>query len=888
MTLAPGVRLGPYQILAKLGEGGMGEVYRARDTRLGREVGIKILPEHFSRDLERLARFEREARSASGLSSPHIVVVHDIGDQNGIRYIATELIDGSDLRTILRRGAPPLRRALDLAAQVADGLAVAHEKGVVHRDLKPENILVSSQGVAKIADFGLAKLVDTEGATGDEAPTLDAVRTGTGILLGTVSYMSPEQVRGESVDFRSDQFALGAILYELTTGRRPFAGATSAETMTAILREDPEPLTSAAPSLPAPVRWLIERLLSKEPGNRYNATADIAHDLADLRDRLSELGSVALPQGPAKTLSRRFAPLVIALVALLSAGTGWWMRGAPAKAAAHGPVELKFQHLTEEPGVESSPSLSPDGKNVAFVSSSRGNDDIYLLRVGGRNPDDLTASSPAADDAPAFSPDGESIAFRSERSGGGIFLMGATGESVRRLTDFGFDPAWSPDGKEIVVDSEPVHDPMSRATPSSLWVVPVKGGARRLVLKSDGVGPSWSPNGKRIAFWGLRWPSPQRDIWTVAADGSQAKAPVPVTNDPALDWSPEWSPDGRFLYFASNRGGTMNLWRVRIDESTGRTLAPPEPVTAPASWIGGLSFSHDGHELAMADLSQGSDVWRIAFDTGKEQLVGNPTRVLHAQGILSVDCTPSGEAVVFSRRGVPWESLVTLKSDGTGYTQLTDYSQEHRFPRWSPDAKRIVFSSTASGSQQIWIVRPDGSGLSRLTESDGAFNPAWSPDGRRIAFGDQADEIVIIDADRPAAAPIRIPDPGHPGQTQPISWSPDGSLLAADWQRPDRSTGVLIYSFATKKFRLVTREGRWPQWLPDGKRLLYQREGGLAVLNLASGRKQWVLPDGTLRKNSSWQNFCLSRDGRELIYLESFGEGDIWMMTLGERSAAPK
>jgi eukaryotic-like serine/threonine-protein kinase len=892
MTLSPGNRLGPYEILSSLGSGGMGEVYRARDTRLGREVAIKILPENVAGDSERLARFEREARSASALSHANVVAVYDVGREGETFYFVTELVEGGDLRDLLDRGPVSLKRALELSAQIASGLAAAHDEGIVHRDLKPENILITRSGQAKIADFGLARLGEAREGDESQMVTADASRTAAGAVMGTVAYMSPEQARGERVAFRSDQFSFGIILMELVVGTNFFRRPTAPETLVAILTEEPPPVAIAGKPVPSALERILSRCLEKNAEARYGSTRDLARDLADLRDHLSEISrnsvSVVAPgRAPLRVVARFWWPAA-ALVTLLGAGLGWWLRGSSAGSRQRGPVEIAFEHLTEEPGVESDPSLSPDGKSVVFVSSSRGNEDIFLLRVGGRNPDDLTADSPAADYAPAFSPDGESIAFRSERAGGGIFVMGATGESVRRVTDFGFDPAWSPDGKEIVVDTEPVRDPMSRASLSSLWAVPSMGGAKRLVAKGDAVGPRWSPHGRRIAFWGLHWPGSQRDIWTVAADGSQADAPVPVTDDPALDWSPEWSPDGRYLYFASNRGGTMNLWRVPIDESSGRTLGKPEPVTVPAAWIGGLSFSRDGRKLAMADLSQGSDIWKVGFDPEREELVGQATRILHGQGIFSVDCSADGESIVFSRRGVPWESLGTVRADGTAYTQLTDYVTQHRFARWSPDGQRIAFASFAGGTQQIWSLRPDGSGLERLSHSNGAFNPAWSPDGKRLAFGDLADELVLIDPSRPSQPPTRIPDPGRPGELLPISWSPDGKQLAVDWQRPDRSTGILICSLGTRTFREVEKEGRWPMWLPDGRRLLYQSKGGLAVLDLASGHKHWILPDGTLRAGSSWQNFCLSRDGRRLIYLESFGEGDIWLMTLGETAPPSK
>ncbi|HLN58332.1 MAG TPA: serine/threonine-protein kinase, partial [Thermoanaerobaculia bacterium] len=287
MTLSSGSRLGPYEILAPLGAGGMGEVYRARDERLRREVAIKVLVSELSADPARRKRFEQEARSASSLNHPNIVTIHDIGSTDSMVYIAMELIDGQTLRALQQDGPLSTRRLLDVAFQISDGLAKAHAAGIVHRDLKPENIMVTRDGVVKILDFGLAKLLLRETAKGDESATA-VEQTQPGTVMGTIGYMSPEQASGRPVDFRSDQFSLGSILYELATGKRAFQRGTSAETLTAIIREDAEPIGKINASVPAPFRWIIERCLAKDPEERFASTKDLARDLRSLRDHLSE------------------------------------------------------------------------------------------------------------------------------------------------------------------------------------------------------------------------------------------------------------------------------------------------------------------------------------------------------------------------------------------------------------------------------------------------------------------------------------------------------------------------------------------------------------------------------------------------------------------------
>ena len=335
MTLSAGSRLGPYEILAPLGAGGMGEVYRARDTRLGREVAVKVLPAAFAADPERLTRFEREARSASALSHPNIVAIFDVGSADSVSYIAMELVSGRPLRALL--GAPlPIRQLLQIGAQIAEGLSKAHGAGIVHRDLKPENVMVNEDGLVKILDFGLAKLTQSSGAIaspGTQVPTL-AVETEPGIVMGTVGYMSPEQALGKTVDYRSDQFALGAILYEMATGRRAFERASAPQTLTAIIQDDPEAIAALNPNVPTSLRWMVERCLAKEARNRYASTEDLARDLAMVRDHLSEASRSASfePEMPASRPGSRWRWLfsAVAAGAVLSVASVWlWpKRGA--------------------------------------------------------------------------------------------------------------------------------------------------------------------------------------------------------------------------------------------------------------------------------------------------------------------------------------------------------------------------------------------------------------------------------------------------------------------------------------------------------------------------------------------------------------------------------
>jgi serine/threonine protein kinase len=289
MAISPGTRLGPYEVIGPLGAGGMGEVYRARDTRLGREVAIKVLPEQLSADAGRLRRFEKESRAASSLNHPNIVTIYEVGQSDSTSFIVMELVDGKTLREVLVGGALPVRKLLDIAIQIAEGLAKAHSAGIVHRDLKPENVMVTQDGLVKILDFGLAKLAqpDIESDHATHAPTVSE-GTRPGIVTGTVNYMSPEQASAHPIDFRSDQFSFGSVLYEMTTVKTAFRRATAAQTMAAIIQDDPEPIASINPKVPAPLRWIVERCLAKDARNRFASTEDLARDLVAVRDHLSE------------------------------------------------------------------------------------------------------------------------------------------------------------------------------------------------------------------------------------------------------------------------------------------------------------------------------------------------------------------------------------------------------------------------------------------------------------------------------------------------------------------------------------------------------------------------------------------------------------------------
>ena len=877
MPLSVSARLGPYEILAPLGAGGMGEVYRARDTRLDRQVAVKVLSGELAGSPEALSRFEREAKAIAALSHPNILAIHDFGQADGTFYVVTELLEGETLRSRLTLGALPARKAVEYALQLAHGLAAAHEKGIVHRDLKPDNIFLGKAGPLKILDFGLARY-DPPAADGEGSlsPTI-ARATDAGTVLGTVGYMSPEQVRGRAVDHRSDIFSFGCVLYEMLSGRRAFRAESAVETMAAIIRDEAAELSEVALALPPGLARIVRHCLEKDPEERFQSARDLGFDLLSLSsDSASGRISARAPRARARWPAAALAALCVAGAFALGRTT------APRPAGA---FRATFAQLTDEPGVEGSPRLSPDGGSLLYVSEAAGNSDVYLLRVGGHNPLNLTKACDKEDTAPAFSPNGAQIAYRSECDGGGIFTMGSTGESLRRVTDFGHDPSWSPDGHEIAVADEGVNDPYLRYQVSALWAVKVTDGSKRLLTKGDAVQPSWSPHGHRIAFWAARDErASQRDLATVPASGpSDESAVAAVTDDAPLDWSPAWSPDGRHLYFASDRGGTMNLWRVAVDETTGRVLRQPEPLTTPSLAAERPSLSRDGGLVAYASASLRSSLQRVAFDERRGVATGAPTEIWSSSGTLQdTDASGDGHWVVLRHSTGPVEDLVAVRADGSGHRRLTEDPHRDRVPRFSPDGHRIAFYSNRSGRYEIWEVGLDGSGLRQLSDHVGAesfYFPAWSHDGRHLAAVDQVGGTWLLDLEPPRHqwVPRYRAERGEMWVTS-LDWSRDGRFFAGDTKGGGRAAGIFVESLESGARRRLTDSGESPRWLGDSRRLLYQRDGGLWLLDTATGASSKVIsppkPPRTLL------DFGLAADDRWLVFVELTRESDIWLTRL--------
>jgi Tol biopolymer transport system component len=883
MRLPAGAKLGSYEIVSMLGSGGMGEVYRARDTRLGRDVAIKVLPTAFAADEDRLRRLEREARAAAALNHPNIVTVYSVELSDPHLFVTMELVEGRSLALAIPKGGLRLDDLLTIAVPLTDAIAAAHAKGITHRDLKPANIMIGAgdhEGRVKVLDFGLAKL-DASSLLSDSAPTL----TIEGRILGTVAYMSPEQAAGTAADARSDLFSLGVILYEMATGQRPFNGDTNVTVLSSILKDTPPSVTDINRTMPTELGRIIKHCLVKDPARRYQSAADLRNELAELKQEVDSgalvASGVVIPRaaGPARSPLWIFAGAGVIVAIVLTAAYRWLPRHEAAdRPPASG--DRAFVQLTTQPGLEEFPSVSPDGKWIVYDGDQAGNADIYLQSVGGHNAINLTKDSPEDDTQPAFSPDGESIAFRSEREGGGIFVMGRTGESVRRVTDSGYSPAWSPDGTRLVFETG-LLDPFNRS-PSELWTVGLATGERRRLSDVvDGVQPSWSPHGQRIAYWavfGKGSRQGQRDIWTVPANGGPA---TPVTSDVALDWNPVWSPDGRFLFFSSDRGGSMNLWRIPLDEVTGRVLGPPEALTTPSPDSRHPSVSADGRLVAYASFRETASIQKIAFDPVAAAVTGTPDTVLGGSRFLShVAVSPDGRWLAYYARGRGFNILIN-RSDGTGERQLTSDPAYDRNPTFSPDGQWIAFMSNRSGKNQIWLIRPDGSGLRQATDAQsgaGSHN-SWSPDGSHFFYTATTDPNWFLFEPRKSwseQTPQVLPGVTETGlDFDPLSWSPDGKQVVGAGGPEDRD-GIVAYAFASKRFTRLSDVGSPWSWLNDGRRLLYTYHRKLFVLDSVSKKSRELLsvaPD-------DFDSVALSPDNRTIYYTRATQQGDIWLMTL--------
>jgi eukaryotic-like serine/threonine-protein kinase len=732
MTLTTGTKLGPYEILAPLGAGGMGEVYRARDTRLGREVAVKVLPRHLSTNPEVRMRFEREARTVSSLNHPGICVLHDVGREGDTDYLVMELVEGETLARRLEKGALPTPEVLRLGVQIADALDKAHRAGVVHRDLKPGNVMVTKAG-AKLMDFGLARgagLAGPEGASGvtmaslTQSPTVAQPLTAEGTLVGTFQYMAPEQLEGKEADTRSDIWALGCVLYEMATGKRAFEGKSQASLISAIMSGEPLPVSKIAPLSPPALDRVVAQCLAKDPDERFQRAHDVRLVLDSLRDASALLATA--PAAAAKP--RRRARLAVVLGLVLAAGvtigvvSAKWLIPAPN-------VEPPRVRMLAHSGADEQPVPSPDGKTIAFVSSRAGVKQIWLKQLSSGDEVGLT---PGEDTSPQFSPDGSQILFT--RGGGSqvsLWRVSVVGGQSRRLVEDAVEGAWSPDGSRLAF----LRAPSGQGLGGEVWVGDADGSEPRRVHRQAGGGLrwlSWSPNGRDLLVSPVPLANASIRYLIVSTEGDSAR-----TVDPggglALTSNPVWLGSGdRIAYAIVEALATALIGQAsRIVEQSLKTGEVRELLSLPSSC----------RDLAV--LGPGRLLIGLAQESQNLVLVEEPgtprtrERWLTRGGSLDRQpvFSPDGQRVMFSSNRSGNLDLWEMVVETGALSRLTDDPRQDWDPAYTHDGKGILWSSDRSGSFEVWRASADGTGARQLSH-DGvdAENPGMTADGEWIVY----------------------------------------------------------------------------------------------------------------------------------------------------------
>ncbi|MDZ4799727.1 MAG: protein kinase [Bryobacteraceae bacterium] len=844
-----GGRIGPYELLAPIGAGGMGEVWKARDTRLDRVVAIKFSHAQFTE------RFEREARAIAALNHPNIAQIYDVGEN----YIVMEYVDGEPVR------APDnTRKLLDLAVQIADGLASAHAAGFVHRDLKPDNILITKAGRAKILDFGLAKAAVRPASE-------DATRTSVtnpGTIVGTTAYMSPEQARGEELDARSDQFSFGLVLYELVAGKRAFQRPSVPETMAAIIRDDAEPLPS---SVPGPLCWVIERCLSKDPSERYDTTRGLYLELRTLRERMRDTSASqhASTVEPARRTRAGNIFIWFAAGALLAttAFVAWQLR-APWQPDTS---QYKIVPFANEEAPEESPSWSPDGRSIAYTRQSRDGFEVVVRDLDG-SPPVVVANALLPVESLSWSSDGSRIYYTSY---GGVFSVGRAGGEAFRLPKIrrSYSSAVSPDGKSLAaLETDSPGAPGKRrlviASPPEAEPKPVSGFDPECCFAPDHL--TWSPDSKRLL---VSIPTAHgQEVWLVNAAGGSRRL-LESLGSSFLDVA--WLSDGRHGVLSAGDDPGLRL----IDTDTGRLswLLPSSTATQP-------SVSRDGSRIAYVEGARRFSLLEMPID-------GSPPRPMvrsrltlqypswaprtnrflyvRQEEIVLHDRDSGTERIVVSRKSLP---------DQTGVFEFID-------PVFSPDETRVAFSVRRASGQGIWVVAVSGGTPTPIGENGGDHaTPSWSPDGKWIAYSLLSGRVRKI---RPGSHEQPV-DLGA-DRCRP-EWSPKDDLILCIVNPPIRPPW-LMSGDGKKVMDLPAELGRPATWNRDGTAIygrslvgMYRGTASQQILELnwKSGSVKTVsnLP-GALRFNSragAGRRFSISPDGKFLAGTVAASEGDIWIL----------
>ena len=801
----------------------MGEVYRARDARLGRDLALKVLPMALATDAERLKRFEKEARSASALNHPNLVTIHDIGSSNGVEYIAMELVEGRTLREILVDGALPSRALFGIAAQAADGLAKAHGAGIVHRDLKPENLMVSKDGFVKILDFGLAKLTQPEEMSDRTAAPTVSGATEPGVVMGTAGYMSPEQALGRPVDFRSDQFSLGSILYEMATGKRAFERGSAPETLTAIIRDEPEPIGRLAPLSPAPFSWIVERCLAKSADDRYASTRDLARDLANLRDRAGETSSGAAA-ARVETLPKRataWLPWTLAAGLAVLAGALWIASRRPAAGPAPAvrfsvtlPQDVRFQNGE----IEGQHAISPDGRKLVFAGGAPGRRRLYLRSLDSLETQPLEGTDGAV--SPFWSPDSRSLGFLADGKLQRLDFGAGPPRTVCDAPSLQTLPSWGSSGKILLVEIGPGQ--------RGILVVDASGGTPQPVVYEDVdkkrvvLWASFLPDGKRFLFLSVLLEA-RKDPWHLMAGSLDSPKTTEITDTVQSRF--EYAKPG-YLLFASR--GALLARRFDVDSLrlSGEAVTLAERIyyfNGPA--MAGFSASQTG-VVAYEKLVLPS---RVAWLDRS----GREVEKVPLEGVVgSLRLSPDGRTIV---------AYVQDEKIGTSDIWLYDLTRrlpvrltlgpsDEQSPVWSADGTRIFFRGDQFGPPDIWQVPVSSPGQESLLFRANGVQQAEdaSPDGRSLVFTEwnrqNNGDLWLLPLSE-GAQPTALER--GPYSESGARFSPNGRFLAyVSGEAGTLEISVRPLQGSGERTRVSASGGRLPRWRRDGKELFYVAPNG--------------------------------------------------------------
>lgn len=876
---------GRYQIIEELGKGGMGRVYKVHDTKIKEKIALKLIKPEITKDKKTIERFSNELKLARKIRHKNICQMFDLGEERGTHFITMEFVPGQDLKGLTRQtGQLAVGTTISIAQQICDGLTEAHKLGVVHRDLKPSNIMIDKEGDVRIMDFGIARSLKAKGITG------------TGMMIGTPEYMSPEQVEGKEVDQRSDIYSLGVILYEMLTGQVPFEGDTPFSVAMKHKTEAPLNPRKVNAQIPENLSSLVLRCLKKDKEKRYQSPGEVKSELVNIEKGIPITERIVPKRKPVTSkeitikfdLKKFFIPALVIIVFLTVVGY-FLFRSGPKL------VDIKIgrtQQITHAPGIEIDPAISPDGKMIVYAAGPEGQMHLYTQQIAGGRTIALSESFPGHNRWPQWSPDGTRIAFQ---SAGAIYVVPALGGVPRRVVELSPGererrrmiscPAWSPDGKQIAY-----------VRGNSIHIQSLDGGESRKIAETfEPYNLCWSPNGEHIAYvsgnpsfiFGRPYigniaPS---SIWIVSTIQG---APIHVTDNKYLNVSPVWTPDDRNLLFVSNQGGSRDVYQLPLNASA-EPSGPPVRLTTGLN-AHTISLSADGIKLAYSVFTYTANIWSIRIPKGEILSISEAQPVTEGnQAIEGIGVSPDGQWLAFDSNRSGNQDIYKMPVAGGEYEQLTKHPSDDFLPSYSPDGKEIAFYSFRKGNRDIHLMTSDGGSIRQLTDDPAQERyPDWSPDGNQLVFYSDktgSQELYVISReskDLEWGTPRQLTFSGG----LYCRWSPDGHLIAyisgnsLQVISPDGGDPKVLVSSEDPTILAVPV---FPAWSLDGQTVYYKAhdsEGHSSFWSVPAigGTPQLLVRFDNPSRKSIRPEF--DTDGFRFFFTLTESQSDIWVMDL--------